>query len=72
MFDFNYAYNPSCAYDNRWICPRAPAENRLPFPVRAGEKAFAANKEQRFSMTESQPAEENSLPFRQQFTEASH
>jgi uncharacterized protein (DUF1684 family) len=35
--DFNFAYNPSCAYDPRWACPLAPAENRLPFPVRAGE-----------------------------------
>jgi uncharacterized protein (DUF1684 family) len=35
--DFNYAYNPSCAYDPRWACPLAPAENRLPFAVRAGE-----------------------------------
>ena len=38
--DFNYAYNPSCAYDPRWVCPLAPRENRLPFAVRAGEKAF--------------------------------
>ncbi len=38
--DFNYAYNPSCAYDARWGCPLAPAENRLPAPIRAGELAF--------------------------------
>lgn len=38
MLDFNYAYNPSCAYDYRWACPLAPPENRLPFPLRAGEK----------------------------------
>jgi uncharacterized protein len=37
VIDFNYAYNPSCVYDVRWACPLAPAENRLPFPVRAGE-----------------------------------
>jgi uncharacterized protein (DUF1684 family) len=35
--DFNFAYNPSCVYDFRWACPLAPPENRLPFPVRAGE-----------------------------------
>jgi uncharacterized protein (DUF1684 family) len=35
--DFNYAYNPSCAYDPRWACPLAPPENRLTEPVRAGE-----------------------------------
>lgn len=38
--DFNYAYNPSCAYDARWVCPLAPAENRLPFPITAGEKRY--------------------------------
>jgi uncharacterized protein (DUF1684 family) len=38
--DFNFAYNPSCAYDVRWACPLAPPENRLPFPVRAGEMNF--------------------------------
>ncbi|HKV30691.1 MAG TPA: DUF1684 domain-containing protein [Candidatus Dormibacteraeota bacterium] len=39
--DFNFAYNPSCAYDARWACPLAPRENWLPVPVRAGEKVFA-------------------------------
>ena len=38
VLDFNYAYNPSCAYDERWSCPLSPAENRLPFAVRAGER----------------------------------
>ncbi len=38
VLDFNYAYNPSCAYDARWVCPLAPRENRLPFAVRAGEQ----------------------------------
>ena len=38
--DFNYAYNPSCAYDDRWACPLAPAENRLTAPIRAGELAY--------------------------------
>ncbi len=36
--DFNFAYNPSCAYDDRWSCPLSPAENRLPFAVEAGEQ----------------------------------
>ena len=40
VLDFNYGYNPSCAYHPRWICPLAPAENELQLPVRAGEKAF--------------------------------
>jgi uncharacterized protein len=40
LLDFNYAYNPSCAYDARWVCPLAPNENRLPVEIRAGELAF--------------------------------
>lgn len=39
ILDFNFAYNPSCAYSARWICPLAPAENRLSVVVAAGEKA---------------------------------
>lgn len=41
VLDFNYAYNPSCAYHPRWVCPLAPAENTLPFVVTAGEKRFS-------------------------------
>ncbi|MBA2287958.1 MAG: DUF1684 domain-containing protein [Ktedonobacteraceae bacterium] len=37
MLDFNYAYNPSCAYNSRWVCPLAPVENRLHVSIRAGE-----------------------------------
>ena len=38
VLDFNFAYNPSCAYDPRWVCPLAPPPNRLEVPIRAGEK----------------------------------
>lgn len=38
VLDFNFAYNPSCAYDPRWVCPLAPPPNRLDVPVRAGER----------------------------------
>jgi uncharacterized protein len=38
VVDFNFAYQPSCAYDPRWTCPLAPPANRLPVPVRAGER----------------------------------
>jgi len=38
VLDFNHAYSPSCAYDPRWSCPLAPAENRLTFAVEAGER----------------------------------
>jgi len=42
LLDFNYAYNPSCAYNDRWVCPLAPFENRLQVPIRAGELKFKA------------------------------
>lgn len=42
ILDFNFAYNPSCAYNSRWVCPLAPAENRLPVEIKAGEKKFTA------------------------------
>ena len=38
VLDFNFAYNPSCAYSARWICPLAPPENTLPIAVTAGEQ----------------------------------
>jgi uncharacterized protein (DUF1684 family) len=38
VLDFNFAFNPSCAYDPTWACPLAPPENRLPVGVRAGER----------------------------------
>jgi uncharacterized protein (DUF1684 family) len=40
MLDFNYAYNPSCAYSHAWTCPLAPTENRLHVPIRAGEQRY--------------------------------
>ena len=36
--DFNFAYNPPCAYTDFATCPIPPKENRLPFAVVAGEK----------------------------------
>ncbi len=38
VIDFNYAYNPSCAYDPKWVCPLAPPPNRLDVAVEAGEQ----------------------------------
>ena len=38
--DFNYAYNPFCAYGEGWSCPIPPEENRLAVSIAAGEKAF--------------------------------
>lgn len=38
--DFNTAYNPYCAYNDRWSCPLPPRENWLDVPIRAGELSF--------------------------------
>ncbi len=38
IIDFNFAFQPSCAFDPRWACPLAPPENRLDLPIRAGER----------------------------------
>ncbi len=38
--DFNLAYNPYCAYNERWSCPLPPRENRLKVRIEAGEKKY--------------------------------
>jgi uncharacterized protein len=38
--DFNYAYNPYCAYSDDYVCPFPPQENWLSAPIRAGEKKY--------------------------------
>jgi len=38
ILDFNFATQPSCAFDPRWACPLAPPENRLDLAIRAGER----------------------------------
>ncbi|MGE0059857.1 MAG: DUF1684 domain-containing protein [Dehalococcoidia bacterium] len=38
VLDFNYAYNPYCAYNENWSCPLTPAENVLDVAIAAGEK----------------------------------
>ena len=38
VLDFNFAYNPSCSYDDRWACPLTPPANRVSKPIRAGER----------------------------------
>jgi uncharacterized protein (DUF1684 family) len=44
VVDFNYAYNPSCAYNPRWHCPLAPQENWLPVAIPAGEQKYPGQK----------------------------
>jgi uncharacterized protein len=38
--DFNYLYNPSCAYSPDWLCPLAPPENRVSERIEAGELTY--------------------------------
>lgn len=38
ILDFNFAYYPSCAYSEAWVCPLSPIENRLPVAIRGGER----------------------------------
>jgi uncharacterized protein (DUF1684 family) len=38
ILDFNFAYNPSCAYDPAWACPLAQAGNTLAFEIPVGER----------------------------------
>ena len=38
VLDFNFAYNPSCAYDPEWACPLAQAGNTLPVEIPVGER----------------------------------
>ncbi|MDM4761564.1 DUF1684 domain-containing protein [Galbitalea sp. SE-J8] len=38
VLDFNFAYNPSCAYDPAWACPLAPAGNTVAVEVPVGER----------------------------------
>jgi uncharacterized protein (DUF1684 family) len=38
LLDFNFAYNPSCAYDPEWACPLAQAGNTLSTEVPVGER----------------------------------
>ncbi len=38
--DFNYAYNPYCAYTDGYSCPIPKPESRLPIAIDVGEKAY--------------------------------
>ena len=43
VVDFNFAYNPSCAYDPAWACPLAPAGNTVVREIPVGELYFGSN-----------------------------
>ncbi|MEX0681413.1 MAG: DUF1684 domain-containing protein [Balneolales bacterium] len=38
--DFNVSYNPPCAFSPHTTCPIPPEQNRVEFPIRAGEKNY--------------------------------
>ena len=38
VIDFNFAYNPSCAYDPAWACPLAPPGNHVDVDIPVGER----------------------------------
>lgn len=38
VLDLNFAYHPSCRYDDRWQCPLAPPGNTISAAVEAGER----------------------------------
>jgi len=40
VIDFNKAYNPLCAYNEKYSCPIVPIENYLALRVEAGVKVF--------------------------------
>jgi uncharacterized protein (DUF1684 family) len=44
VLDFNMAYYPACAYNDKFVCILPPKENTLDIPIRAGEKNNSLNK----------------------------
>ena len=40
VLDFNMAYHPSCAYNDKFVCALPPKENMVDLEIRAGEKNF--------------------------------
>lgn len=40
IIDFNTAYNPYCAYNEKFSCPIVPRGNYLPIEIKAGLKAY--------------------------------
>ncbi len=40
VVDFNVSYNPPCAINPHTTCPLPPPQNRMPFPIRAGEMHY--------------------------------
>jgi uncharacterized protein (DUF1684 family) len=43
ILDFNMAYQPSCAYNSKFVCVLPPQENILNMAIRAGEKNYKSH-----------------------------
>lgn len=43
IIDFNTAYNPYCAYNEKYSCPIVPRDNYVDTEIKAGVKAFKKN-----------------------------
>jgi uncharacterized protein (DUF1684 family) len=40
VIDFNTSYNPYCAYNHKYSCPKVPLENDLNIEIKAGVKKY--------------------------------
>lgn len=40
IIDFNKAYNPYCAYNDKYSCPIPPEQNKMPIEILAGVKDY--------------------------------
>ena len=40
VLDFNFAYNPSCSYNDAWACPLPRPGSRLDVRIEAGERRY--------------------------------
>ncbi len=40
VIDFNKLYNPNCAYNDKYECPKVPEPNYLPIKIEAGIKGY--------------------------------
>lgn len=45
ILDLNQAYNPWCAYSEKYVCPFIPPENWLEVEIKAGEKLLDKKKD---------------------------
>jgi len=43
ILDFNFSFNPACAFTDFAACPLAPKQNVLPFKIEAGEKKYTSS-----------------------------